>query len=39
VLLDRDMIGAVDRLSPEAPVPIVARTHTTGRTAPDWQPS
>ncbi|MGH3870050.1 MAG: PfkB family carbohydrate kinase [Pseudonocardiaceae bacterium] len=31
VLLDRDVIGTVDRLSPECPVPIVSDTHTVDR--------
>ena len=31
VLLDRDIIGAVDRLSPEAPVPIVSDTRGADR--------
>ena len=31
VLLDRDLIGTVDRLSPEAPVPIVSDTHAVDR--------
>lgn len=31
VLLDRDIIGTVDRLSPEAPVPIVSDTRTVDR--------
>lgn len=31
VLLDRDITGTADRLSPEAPVPVVADTHSTER--------
>ncbi|WP_308409515.1 PfkB family carbohydrate kinase [Streptomyces sp. A 4/2] len=31
VLLDRDITGTADRLSPEAPVPVVADTHSTDR--------
>jgi rfaE bifunctional protein nucleotidyltransferase chain/domain/rfaE bifunctional protein kinase chain/domain len=31
VLLDRDIIGTVDRFSPEAPVPIVSDTHIVDR--------
>lgn len=31
VLLDRDIIGTVDRLSPEAPVPIVSDTQVVDR--------
>jgi D-beta-D-heptose 7-phosphate kinase/D-beta-D-heptose 1-phosphate adenosyltransferase len=31
VLLDRDIIGTVDRRSPEAPVPIVSGTHAVDR--------
>lgn len=31
VLLDRDITGAADRLSPEAPVPVVAEAHCIDR--------
>nr|WP_285740307.1 D-glycero-beta-D-manno-heptose 1-phosphate adenylyltransferase [Kitasatospora phosalacinea] len=31
VLLDRDITGTADRLSPEAPVPVVADAHATDR--------
>ncbi|MFE2268437.1 PfkB family carbohydrate kinase [Streptomyces lavendulae] len=31
VLLDRDITGTADRLSPEAPVPVVADAHSTDR--------
>nr|WP_279627676.1 D-glycero-beta-D-manno-heptose 1-phosphate adenylyltransferase [Amycolatopsis tolypomycina] len=31
VLLDRDILGTVDRLSPEAPVPVVSDTHAVDR--------
>ncbi|MFI6112892.1 D-glycero-beta-D-manno-heptose 1-phosphate adenylyltransferase [Kitasatospora sp. NPDC051164] len=31
VLLDRDITGTADRLSPEAPVPVIADAHSTDR--------